>query len=61
MPVTKKTQEQLISLENHGKSQELEAPATSESGGTGGTENCKWAKYKKHFATHIPTSTVAET
>lgn len=40
-----------------------EAPATSESGGTGGTENCKWAKYlyKQHFDTHIPASTVAET
>ena len=41
-PMAKKVKEQLISLQNHRKPQELEAPgAPSENGGAGGREKRK--------------------
>lgn len=60
--LTKRAQEQLTPVQNPGKSQELEAPATSESGGAGETECNNWAKclYKKHVDTQITTCTIAE-
>lgn len=55
-PVAKKAKERLISLQNHRKPQELEAPgAPSENGGAGGIEKSKINIEEARWHSHTPT------